>query len=563
MRKRIDDLEEQKRVWRPRRINNKMELTIIDAIEQVTLLVEGSSFCPAFFRAAKRPLEYLSERLKLSKEQATLFSIFINFSNDSRIRLYTITEFVGCTQIEILRRSADLEELRRRRFISRSARGEAFCVSQTALKMVKENRTLELLKTKDLTIHQLFELLKLYISERNDEYCDYDELNKSVEELLKDNSSLPFVEKLKSYDLDEESRMILLQGCNMLVNNDDGVITFSDISFLFDFEYVTRGIFAKLNRGEHPLIKLGLFQNAGSDITRSDVFELGRVALEDLLAEFNLTLNRKEIAQNKISHQAIDAKRLYYNPSEEEQIMQLQRLLEEERFVKVCDRLTEKGMRRGFATLFYGAPGTGKTETARQLARLTGRDIIQVNISELRDKYVGESEKRVKALFDNYRQSVKNEKLAPILLFNEADAIINKRSDKVATAVDKMENALQNIILQEIEDLEGILIATTNLTSNMDRAFERRFLYKIEFKVPSLKAKCAIWHSMLPTLSNNEVSTLATTYDFSGGQIENIARKYTVAQILSDSDIIPFEQVCAMCQEELLDKSSHRKTIGF
>lgn len=563
MRKRIEDLKEEKREWKPRRINNKMELTIIDAIEQVTLLAEDSSFCPAFFRAAKRPLEYLAERLSLSKEQATLFSLFVNFSNDSRIRLYTITEFVGCTQIEILRRSADLEELRRRRFISRSARGEAFCVSQLALKMVKEDRTIEMLKTKELNIHQLFELLKLYISERNDEFCDFDELNKNVDDLLKDNSTLPFVEKLKSYDLDEKSRMLLLQGCNMLVNNDDSVITFSDISFLYDYEYTTRTLFAQLNSGKHPLITLRLLQCAGSDITRPDFFELGKVAIDDLLGELCLVPKRREIAQSKIDHTKIDAKALYYNPSEEEQISQLQSLLQPDRFERVCNRLTEKGMRRGFATLFYGAPGTGKTETARQLARLTGRDIILVNISELRDKYVGESEKCVKALFDNYRKIVKEEAVAPILLFNEADAIISKRSDSVTSSVDKMENALQNIILQEIEDLEGILIATTNLTSNMDRAFERRFLYKVEFNVPTLEAKCAIWHSMLPNLTCDEVKSLATAYDFSGGQIENIARKYTVAQILTDSDTLPFEKVQAMCNEELLDKGPQRKAIGF
>lgn len=563
MRRRIDDLEEEKRAWRPRRINNKMELTIIDAIEQVALLAEDSAFCPAFFRAAKRPLEYLAERLSLSKEQATLFSLFVNFSNDSRIRLYTITEFVGCTQIEILRRSADLEELRRRRFIKRTAHGEAFGISPAALKMVRENRPMELHSISNLNIHQFFELLKVYISEREDEYCEYDELNQNIVELLNANSSLPFVEKLKSYDLDDEARMFLLQGCNMLVNKDDSVITVSDISFLFDYDYTTKSLFSKLNGGDHPLITLGLVQNAGSDITRPDFYELGRVAVEELLAELCIAVKRTEVTHNKIAHTTIEAKSLYYNPSEEEQISQLQSLLQPDRFEKVCDRLSSKGMRRGFATLFYGTPGTGKTETARQLARLTGRDIIQVDMSELRDKYVGESEKRVKALFDNYRKMVKEERVAPILLFNEADAIISKRSNSVSSSVDKMENALQNIILQEIEDLEGILIATTNLTSNMDRAFERRFLYKVQFNAPSIEAKCAIWHSMLPNLTIDEVRSLATTYDFSGGQIENIARKYTVAQILTDSDTLPFERVQAMCHEESLDKGPLRKAIGF
>jgi SpoVK/Ycf46/Vps4 family AAA+-type ATPase len=212
--------------------------------------------------------------------------------------------------------------------------------------------------------------------------------------------------------------------------------------------------------------------------------------------------------------------------------------------------------------LFYGAPGTGKTETALQLSRKTSRDILQVNVSELRDKYVGESEKRVKALFDNYRKTVASSKIAPILLFNEADAIISKRTENIARSVDKMENALQNIILQEIETLEGILIATTNLTANMDKAFERRFLYKVEFNAPTTEAKCAIWKSMMPSLSDEDARLLATEYKFSGGQIENIARKHTIAQILTEGDIT-LNDIRLICNEELLDKSHTRRPIGF
>lgn len=90
--------------------------------------------------------------------------------------------------------------------------------------------------------------------------------------------------------------------------------------------------------------------------------------------------------------------------------------------------------------------------------------------------WVGESEKNIKGIFDDYKQKVKQSVKAPILLFNEADAIIVKRQVGAERAVEKMENSIQNIILQEIEQLDGILIATTNLAENMDKAFERRFL---------------------------------------------------------------------------------------
>lgn len=110
------------------------------------------------------------------------------------------------------------------------------------------------------------------------------------------------------------------------------------------------------------------------------------------------------------------------------------------------------------------------------MALWTGRDLIQVNVSEVKSMWVGESEKNIKGIFDDYKQKVKQSVKAPILLFNEADAIIGKRQVGAERAVEKMENSIQNIILQEIEQLDGILIATTNLAENMDMAFERRFL---------------------------------------------------------------------------------------
>ena len=124
-----------------------------------------------------------------------------------------------------------------------------------------------------------------------------------------------------------------------------------------------------------------------------------------------------------------------------------------------------------------------------------------------------------------------------------------------------MENAIQNIILQEMEDLDGILIATTNLTTNLDKAFERRFLYKIRFDKPSLEAKVSIWRSMIPSLSETEAVHLATDFDFSGGQIENIARKREVQSIigLCDPD---FAQVREFCTEETIGNESRRR-IGF
>ena len=219
-------------------------------------------------------------------------------------------------------------------------------------------------------------------------------------------------------------------------------------------------------------------------------------------------------------------------------------------------------MRQGFACLFFGSPGTGKTETVYQLARQTHRNLMQVNVSDIKSKWVGDSEKNIQQLFDDYRQLVAQSDVAPFLLFNEADAVIGRRREGADSAVEKMENAIQNIILQEMERLDGILIATTNLTENLDRAFERRFLYKIEFHRPSTEAMKHIWQTMLPELSAEDAAQLSEAYNLSGGQIENISRKHIVDTILSGSQVT-LEKLQTYCREELSfsHKGSHR--IGF
>ena len=237
-------------------------------------------------------------------------------------------------------------------------------------------------------------------------------------------------------------------------------------------------------------------------------------------------------------------------------------MLEESHYRDICSRLEAKGQRTGFTCLFYGAPGTGKTETVMQLARQTGRDIMQVNISEIKSMWVGESEKNIKEIFDKYRTKVEKSSVAPILLFNKADGIIGKRQEGAERAVEKMENSIQNIILQEMETLNGILIATTNLVQNMDKAFERRFLYKIKFNKPSLDARVHIWQTMLPDLPESDIKALAEHYDFSGGQIENVACHYAIDTVLHGDEPVSLEKLIAHCDGERLEQKERRK-IGF
>ena len=147
------------------------------------------------------------------------------------------------------------------------------------------------------------------------------------------------------------------------------------------------------------------------------------------------------------------------------------------------------------------------------------------------------------------------------MLFNEADALFSKRKDSSSSNVAQTENAIQNIILEEMEKLEGILIATTNLIDNLDGAFERRFLFKIRFDNPTVEAKQSIWKSKLSWLSEDESRILAERYNFSGGEIDNIVRKVIMEEVLNGKrpDIRFIEDLCR--HEKIGNKETG--SIGF
>ncbi|RUM77207.1 MAG: AAA family ATPase, partial [Sulfurovum sp.] len=177
--------------------------------------------------------------------------------------------------------------------------------------------------------------------------------------------------------------------------------------------------------------------------------------------------------------------------------------------------------------IFYGPAGTGKTMTAMSLAKTLKRPILSFDCSKILSMYVGESEKNVRKIFDDFKELSKQAKVDPILLLNEADQFLSARSEGAGSSADKMHNQMQNIFLEQIEKFEGILIATTNLLGNIDKAFSRRFNYKIEFKKPGKKQRLRLWQFMLPENADYDESfdiTALTKYELTGGQINLIIK---------------------------------------
>lgn len=545
----------------------KVKKDLLYHMEKVVEELKDSQLSKEFFKKAAPHIRYVSKKLDMTQEQSVLMSLFIDKSDHNPIYISELTEYMKCRTVRIIRYMPDIDELERRGLVrcSRSERRLSYRVPIEVINAFKNNENYIPRNIHDLTCSDLFAELQDIFMERDDCELTYEGTVEKVKYLLECNRHLVFTSRILSYRFDDDDLCLLILFCHLFVNNTDDRIRFHDIEFLYKDTRRFSRLKCRLQCEEHILQEEKLIEFSGEDGFKDrDTFKITSEAKSFLFPELKIpSMDNDKKRGDMIRHEDISPKQLFYDKSITAQIQELGGLLDEKHYKDVCSRLKANGFRSGFTCLFYGAPGTGKTETVLQLARQTGRDIVQVNVSEIKSMWVGESEKNIKNLFDLYRQKVKEMAIAPILLFNEADAIIGKRQEGAERAVDKMENSIQNIILQEMESLEGILIATTNLAQNMDKAFERRFLYKIKFTKPTLEARTAIWKSMIPSLSEEIAHALANKYDFSGGQIENIARHYAIDNILHGAKAGELTTLTEHCDNERLEKDGIKRRIGF
>ncbi len=260
----------------------------------------------------------------------------------------------------------------------------------------------------------------------------------------------------------------------------------------------------------------------------------------------------------------IPKKELFYEGEALEQIETIKAIIDPTKYEQIASILKEKGFGNGIIGLLHGAPGTGKTELVKQLALQTGRDVMAAEPAHIIAASWGASEKNARALFKSYKTLYALSDKVPILLFNESDSLLNKRID-VERSIDKSENTMQAIFLEELESFEGILFATTNLAPQLDPAYERRFLFKVEVQVPSAKTRAKIWKTNLPELSDEDARELADTYEFAGGSINNIARKCIIHYAIHDRTLPAIDEIKRFCNAEQIDKkkSTSSSIRGF
>ncbi|MEH0155353.1 AAA family ATPase [Limibacter armeniacum] len=555
---------------------------MIKQIEAIAKSAHNSRLDMTAVLREKKVVRAVAESIQGDEIEAVFFSVLftLNFQNDE-IYLKDIAEYFDCETIRLAEYLNVIDRLVEKRLVRKFSSGSimrrrtynrkkerissiGYFITKDVLDGVLQNNLMGFENSSEqLSLVSFLERVDDLMEEREDEEMTYFEMRKEVFDLIDQNTQLHICKSMKELKLGEIESLFLLHLAYETISGNPEVDVERACNRVFEdlnHRFMLRKLLLKgsANLCKMELIKLeeGMFRNDrevmltekgikilfGDD---ADVIQVERTKIE---------------TKNLITIDQIKVQELFYNQEEQSQVRKLTSVLHERKLKKIQKKLDEYKMQQGFSVLMYGAPGTGKTATVYKLAKETGRSLYRVEASEVKSMWHGESEKNLKRIFDIYSEMVKQSDKAPILFLNEADAILSRRID-VHHAIDQTANALQNILLQEMEDLNGILIATTNLANNLDKAFERRFLFKLRFNAPTAEVRRKIWRSKIVSLSNKEAKLLADEFEFSGGQIDNIARKYLMSVILNNREP-DLDELRSYCLNESIQDVKNSR-LGF
>lgn len=548
--------------------------TIVEAFNVINEELPKSQLEKDLFVRCAEAFDFLSGKLGFNSVQCVIIAMLVESGQPMSFR--QMGKVLGLSRLSMMTHYNDLEDLFKARWVMHRGAQESdgmyegYCLVRGVVTAIRENRpyvpeALECANTQEFVEKLAAHVEAVYRDDNrifNDEklwMVDLVNANKELE-VCKLASSLEDIDSMALLML------IIVDYCNFNGATEEGLGP-HDVQLVYPRETTRnfRQLVAKMRQGTHELFLKNLIEHKCEDgMANVDLYVATSHLKDEILADFtpmDHSTNRVPKMNGLKACEDIVPKSLYYNKTEGEQVKRLLSLLSQEQLPKVQERLKENGMRTGVCVLMHGAPGTGKTATAYELARQTGRDIIQVQVTDFKDKFVGESEAKLKRIFNHYRACCRNSQVEPILLLNEGDAILSKRTTNVERSVDQMANSLQNILLEEMENLEGIMIVTTNMTTNLDSAFERRFIFKVQFEKPGKDVKARIWKSMIEGLDDDDSMELAEMFDISGGEIENIARK-TIMEYAMTGNRPDIKMIKAFAKEEKL-KPNTRPVIGF
>lgn len=550
------------------------ETNILKATEKIHLQSKDSKLILEKYDEVKNEITFVSNYFQINKIQTILISSFICISCFEEIETVEMCEHFGMEKLDFFHYTNDIQILIDKKILDKKYQNKFSFDSYTIKKHLTEfiitNQPIphELIKinSEEDTFHEFLGKIDKLSDQKDSKEIDPNFFYFKFSELIQKNKKFKLVNYAQANGLKLIESFVLFDVIIDAIAKGENNFQSGLQSTVDDFTNRNRDTFefiAEFLANKSKLNQLDLIEKDMSEFASKHKIQLTQKALTLLEKMEGIKIGFKENKNNKLNYpDKIQKTNLFYNPAEKIQLNTVLKSMSHTSFSDLQKRLKANKLPLGVTSLLYGAPGTGKTETVYQIAKKYNRPIFKVEIAETKSMWFGESQKLVKKIFTDYYEFKKDEKVCPILLFNEADAIIGKRKNAGSTSVADTENAIQNILLEELENFNGILFATSNLVNNLDPAFERRFLFKIKFDTPSPENAAKIWKSKLPMISNKQAFILASSFKFSGGEMENIARKCIMEEVILGTKV-SFENVISFCENEKWDKNTASSKIGF
>lgn len=518
----------------------------------------------------KNDVDGVSQFLELDSNMSILLSVLICEQLMGEIvSVKKMMKHMGFASIDIIKSNESIKMLKKRGWLSVSKRRmhsfklDEYEVSKHLLDAITYNDKNKLDKKEPENLAMALLHMRQFITNALGDY-ELDELTDSICIEMERHTNFNFIRVIyESKLLIDLEKVILIWMASEVMrgreefdfNNVIEIFT-QDPSYTFWFK-------SRISSGKSQLVTDGYIEFKRPNFIDFTAVAIGN-KINDLLDELRQDTDHKKKSvryTTLIEPKDLNEQKLFFNKNDENSFQKVDQLLDDEKYKALMNQFQDKGMKQCLTMLFHGLPGTGKTELVKQMALKHGRNIYQVDLSGIKDMWVGESEKNLKRVFKEYSDSLKYSSKTPILLFNEADALLGIRVN-VRHSTDQMHNSLQNILLQELEDMNGIFIATTNLINNIDGAFDRRLLFKQKFELPDAETRTKLLEFQFPDMNKELLNSVSHDYDLSGGQIQNIKRKLMADQILFGNNFVTDQLILEYIENEIGFRTNKNK-IGY
>ena len=362
-------------------VKTTKEPTLLEAMEHVAELSCNSQMSNDFYVKALADIKFVSESYGITLRQAVLFCICME-QGPHHVDYNDIARHLNVSKMRALSYASDIDALVRRRLLRfRDVKDEDdFDVPTVVIRKLKHNEVCQLPKRTDLDCAGVFEFLGEWFKDLSDDAIGSKELAEEIQQLFKENTQVDFVKQMLGLQLCGNDLLLLSLFCHFLVNENDDEVNFCQTENCFARKQLFTKAKIDLRNGSHELMQKNLIEHCCSNgIVDVDHYKMTESAKRNLLVEMIIATTDEKVV-GLLEPNKLTEKKMFYSDAVGKQVNELACFFQPERFKEIQERMKQRGFRNGFACLFYGSPGTGKTETLYQLAYQTGRAIMVVEV---------------------------------------------------------------------------------------------------------------------------------------------------------------------------------------